>query len=223
MTCTKEQLARAFTLVMLERTPDPADVTDHVFSARFEKKMEKLIAKEAAHPWSARHPAAKPLIAAAVVLLLLFALSMSVGAVRDPIVHFFQKHFKGHDILVFEMPQKTKVEQEYDLTLIPEGFQPVQRNVTRFGVSSTYENDNGGVLIFEQSLPGVSEGTLIDNERADLYTVTIDGHPVFVSETPGVSISLAWDDGYIFWIILKQDGVTLDDAIALYRSVRPVS
>ena len=222
MTCTKEQLARAFTIVMLERTPDLDDVPDHVFSARFEKKMEKLIAKEAAHPWSSRHPAAKPLIAAAVVILLLFALSISVGAVRDPIVHFFLRHFKDHAEVVFETPQKTTIEQEYELTLIPEGFQLVQRNVTDFGISSTYENDNGGFLIFEQSLPGVSEGTTFDNERARLYTEMIDGRAVFVSEEPGVCIDLAWDDDYLFWIILKQEGVTPDDAIALYRSVRPV-
>ena len=116
MTFTKEQISSAFVEVLNERVPDLSDIPDHVFSERFENNMDKLIRKEAAHPWAVSHTAAKNLLIAAVIAVLLLLLSISVSGIREPIFNFFTRHFKDHDDIVFNNSGRTEIDYIYEIT-----------------------------------------------------------------------------------------------------------
>lgn len=224
MTYTKEQLAKAFSIVLLEQVPDLSDIPDHVFSERFEKRMKKLVAREATHPWAIRHPVAKNLIAAVIVIILLFALSMSVGAVRDKVVNFFLKHFQDHDEITFDLPQKDTIETEYEISSIPQGFVLLSKNSANPSIISwTYSNENGSTILFRQYLASPSHSTTIDNERTQMKTIEVDDQIVFVSEDYKV-LTLIWDyDGYVFWLMVDKNCFSLETTIEIYRSVKPLN
>ncbi len=222
MTFTKEQVSQAFIDVLNERVPDLSHIPDHVFSERFEKKMNKLIRREAAHPWAVSHTLARNLIAAAIVIILLFTFCMSVSAIRNAIFNFFRQHFEAHDKIIFELPDaKNIIEDEYTITDLPEGYTLLNRENNNAGITESYTNPNGDLIIFSQRTV-LSSGFSIDNERSQYKETIIDDQGLFIS-VDKKSVSLLWDyDGYVFILEIIQDGASIDDAIALYRMVKPI-
>lgn len=221
MTFTKEQISQAFIQVLNERVPDLSDIPDHVFSERFEKKMNKLIRREAAHPWAVSHTLARNLIAAAIVIILLFTLCMSVGAIRNAIFNFFRLHFEDHDKIVFEVPERTIIEKEYVISSLPEGFSLKEEEISKINISRIFENEQGDLIHFSQSI-SMSNGIALDNERSKYEIVEIDGHGVSFTSTPE-KVMLVWDqEGYVFFLVLQWENVTVDDAIPVFRSIRLV-
>lgn len=222
MTFTKEQISQAFIEVLNERVPDLSEIPDHVFSEQFEKKMDRLIRGEAAHPWAVSHTLARNLIAAAIVIILLFSLCMSVSAIRNAIFKFFREHFETYDVVYFETPEREIIEQDYMITELPEGFTLKEEEIDEINIRRTFENKQGGYIHFSQNL-SFSEGNEIDNERSEYAAMEIDGHGVFVS-TEINSVMLFWDqDGYVFLLSLYWENATLDDAVAIFRSIRPIT
>ena len=223
MTFTKEQISQAFIHVLNERVPDLSNIPDHVFSERFEKKMNKLIRREAAHPWAVRHTLAKNLIAAAIVILLLFTLCMSVSAIRNAIFNFFQQHFGTHDDVVFEIPEKSKIEEDYVITALPTNFSLREEEIDEIYIRRHYEDTEGNYITFSQEI-SLSNGISFDNEHSKYKITEIDGRGVFISAMPiNNSVTCTWDqDNYVFLLVLSWENVTVDDAITVFRSIRPV-
>ena len=221
MTFSKEQLSQAFIDVLTERAPVPGGVPDHVFSARFENRMQKLIRRQAAHPWAVSHTLARNLIAAAVIVLLLLAMCMSVSAIRDPIFKFFRRHFEGYDEIVFEMPERTVIEQEYVITDLPEGFFLKEETKSDFSIVRIFENETGGYIQFSQLIVS-SDEIAVDNERLGYESMEIDGRGVFVL-TAENEILLVWNqEVYVFKIVINCKNASIDDAIRVFRSIKPV-
>ena len=80
----------------------------------------------------------------------------------------------------------------------------------------------GEYIHLSQNL-SLTGGSKIDNERSGYTTMEIDGHGVFISMETN-SVMFYWDqDGYIFLLSLNWENVTLDDAITIYRSIRPTA
>ena len=220
MTFTKEQISQAFIQVLNERVPDLSNIPNHVFSERFEEKMNKLIRREAAHPWAVSHTLARNLIAAAIVIILLFTLCMSVGAIRNAIFKFFSEHFETYDIIYFETPEKEIIDQDYVITELPTGFYLIEEEISEINIRRTFGNEQGGFITINQFL-SLEDGGEIDNEQSGYTAINLDGHGVYVS-TATNNISLFWDqDGYVFFLVLSWDKVSVDDAITIYRSIQP--
>ena len=203
MTFTKEQISQAFIQVLNERVPDLSNIPDHVFSERFEKKMNKLIRKEAAHPWAVSHTLARNLIAAAIVIILIFTLCMSVGAIRDSIFKFFREHFETHDDIVFEMPERSKIEEDYVITELPAGFSLKEEEISVLFIRRSYEDAKGNYIMLSQEL-SLSNGIALDNERSEYDSLDIDGIGVFVTSMPE-KIMFTWDqDGFVFFLVPQR-------------------
>lgn len=222
MTFSKEQLSQAFIDVLTERVPDFSDMPDHVFSERFEKKMDRLIRREAAHPWAVSHTLARNLIAAAIVIILLFIMCMSVGAIRNSIFKFFREHFEAHDDIIFEMPEKTIIEKEYVISDLPEGFLLKEETRNDISIVRTFENENGDYIYFEQEV-SLSNGISLDNENSEYEILEIDGHGIFSSTSEDMA-SITWErDGYVFFLVLHWKSATVDDAVAIFQSIQSVA
>ena len=84
-----------------------------------------------------------------------------------------------------------------------------------------FENENGDIIHLSQNI-SMSNGISLDNERSGYESLEIDRRGVFLTSTPE-KVMLAWDqDGYVFFLVLQWKNVTVDDAIAVFRSIRPV-
>ena len=220
MTFSKEQLSQAFIQVLNERTPDLSGIPDHVFSERFEKKMQKLIDREAAHPWAVSHTAARNLLIAAIVLILMLVLCMSVSGIRNAIFNFFLNHFETYDEVVFDETDGTKIEHVYEITQLPEGFTLNQKQQTDFHVIRKYENSEHEWISFRQKVVAEGTETKTDNERSEMQVIDLDGQILFNFAIANVN-NLAWEkDGYEFWIETNCGAIQLKDLLEIYKSIQ---
>lgn len=221
MTFTKEQISQAFIEVLNERVPDLSNIPDHTFSEHFEKNMNKLIKKEAEHPWAVSHVAARNLIVAATVIILLFTMCMSVSAIRNKIFNFFLQHFTEHDNVVFDLPEKTQIEKDYIISDLPEGFSLKEEFKSEMNIMRSFENEKGDYIHFSQNL-FIENGIAVDNERSKYEFMELDGCGVFTLTTKD-NVTFSWDqDGYVFLLTVHIENVTVDDATVIFNSILPV-
>ncbi len=223
MTFSKEELSAAFLTVFSERLPELDDVPDHVFSPRFEAKMNKLIAREAAHPWAVSHTAVKNALIAALIAILLFALSMSVSGVRDALHNFFTRHFDTHDEVIFDDTGRKEIEHVYEITELPEGFVLTEKLQDTENVDWKYKAPNGDYIHFMQMIPHADNGTIMDNEDFRITNIQVGDQLLLYSERYGITgdVILAWEsDGYAFLLSIYFPGFTQEDVLALYRSIK---
>ena len=219
MTYSKVDLTAAFDQVLRERVPDLSDVPEHTFSDRFEQRMQKLIRREAAHPWAVSHTAARNLLVAALIAVLLFALSMSVSGVRNAIYHFFTRHFDTYDELIFDDVGRTEIEHVYKITALPEGFNKVSEIESSTCVVTIYDNKVGETIQLTQELP-FSGTTSVDNERAESTAIEIDNQVLYYSFNETVSFILWGKDGYKFNLSFVHSDITVEQILEIYRSIQ---
>ena len=229
MTVTKEEFSRAYHLVAAERMPDLSGIPEHVFSAGFEKRMDRLIKKEAAHPWMSSHVAVRNLLIAALIAILLLALATSAFAIANKKKKTFEvKHYSTYSSIVFEKTTRTAIEHVYKITKLPEGYILIQQdydeNESNYVVYTNPEKEGCWELNFEQSIPNGINGPIVDNERSELTTFEMDGHTFFYSHHSMLDM-LAWEmDGYSFWITyyMHEDDKekALNTMIELYKSIQ---
>lgn len=222
MSYSPEQLKKAFVTVLNERVPDLSKIPDHVFSERFEKKMKKLIAREAAHPWAVSHTAVKNLIIAAIVIILMIVMCLSVSGIREAIFNFFIKHFDTYDEVVFDESQRERIEVEYEITEIPVGF--VLEKKTEIGVLVRWEysNESQEWIVLEQKIANHSSSRILDNERTMNDFIEIDNAMVYYAKNNNIII-LAWEQNdYEFWLSVNINDFSLEDALELYQLIKPI-
>lgn len=220
MTFSKEEISKAFNEVLSERVPAFSDIPDHVFSEHFEQRMNKLIEREAAHPWDVSHTTTRNLLIAALIAVLLMILSLSVSGIRDPIFNFFTRHFDTYDDVVFDDTEKTEIEHVYEITALPEGFELNQRMQYSTYVISIYEDKSTQNMSLRQKVPSPNREGIVDNEKTNMDSLEIDNKIVF-SLVDKTGIIFAWEiDGYEFWLDIKIMDFTLENAIQIYRSIK---
>lgn len=220
MKLTKEQTAAAFAEAL--SVPPPEEGAPHAFSDEFESKMDRLLAKEAARPAAARRVSVRLLPVAVAVLAALLALCIVAGSSHDKHVGFRVEHCEGYDNVVFDQTDRTVIEREYAPTAIPEGF-TLEKEFRDPGVVSLhYAGGEDRWIVFHQDVPSwASGGTAIDNERAVIRTVELDGRYVLFRDGGSGDMALFWaQDGYAFQLEAVGCGFDFDDMAALYRSVR---
>lgn len=220
MTFSKEDLSKAFEQALCERVPELGDIPDHVFSERFEKRMEKLLRREAAHPWAVSHTAARNLLVAALIAILLFALSLSVSGIRNAIYNFFTRHFDTYDEVVFDDTGRTEIEHVYEITSLPEGFVLEDSVSDKVFVSRVYKKSENAYIVFSQMLPSMGRERSIDNERTKMKIIHLENQIFYYTFSDSI-ITLAWEkDGYEFWLEMLIPHPTLEQAIQIYSSIQ---
>ena len=219
MTLANEDLRRALREAAARRVPEMSAGEAHVFSPRFEEKMRRLIKREQKHPWAVRRNPRRVLFAAAVAVLLLFALGVSVGAAREKLTPFFLRHFSDHDDVILEGEGKKHIEEVYAPTAIPEGFEKTMDTRGIGTVVFAYENTAGDYVAFKQSIPS-DQGDSVDNEHFSFREFMFNGQAFFAGSIEDM-VNLIWEhDGYVFTLTVAWPGATLDDALEIWSSIR---
>ncbi len=221
MKLTKEQTAAAFAEALSVPVPPEEDIP-HAFSETFESEMDRLLAREAAHPFAVRHSSLKRILIAVVALSVLTVLCFSVAGSHNKHEGFRVEHFEGYDNVIFDETDRTVIEHEYVLTAVPEGF-TLEKEFRNPGVVSLhYAGDENRWIVFHQDVPSwATGGTAIDNERAVIRTIKLDGRYVLYRDGGSDDMALFWaQDGYAFHLEAGGCGFDFDDMAALYRSVK---
>jgi len=177
----------------------------HIFSDGFEKKMNALINNagsdedgcktEESVPVKRRKVRKLWLIAAAI--LALAAAACAVPEVRKSIAGFFIKVFGDH--VEYSQPEitKTKIEEEYGLTPIPEGFTLDGIDKSDTNLATVYA-DNDKNYIFLEQCASKTVTVFVDAEHGDFAEYDIEGRIVRIKVTEEYADASWIQDGYLF-------------------------
>lgn len=210
----------------LEQIPAESEL-DYTFSAKFEKKIEKLIRAERKVYWRFVNTTYKKAIIAAVILAIILSCVLGVSAVREGVIKFIiEKSNTSYDFKI-DGNGTNEISYKYKFSTIPEGFREIKVFEDATGIDYEYANDIGDVIKLSQH---ITDGTFLtyDNEHGTLSEITVNGMKVYIYVLDPDSYSVKareytaaeWltKDGYILKI--SYEGHTdIDTMIAFIESV----
>lgn len=195
------------------------DIVEHQFSAKFEKKMKKLIQRREKPYFELISTAGRRAACVIVALAAISASVFSVKAVREAVYDFIVKHFADHDEVTVicddDCPQT--IQDEYCISKIPDAFTETEYSKDSISIYAVYSADNDKYIVFGQYAKP-SYNMFIDNEHTtlDIYTDS-DDQTYSIYETYEDHI-IIWDNGeYVFEI---SGNLNKDEMLELCRSIK---
>lgn len=187
------------------------------FSAKFERKMNKLIWKEA-HPW-----------ANAVYRLL--KRTAALGACAAAVLCLYTMSAEGNRVKFFETVRTMLGDSELytyfsdgeegefrirEPGYLPEGYKEVGRHLSDIHLLLIYENDRGEVISWEQLLVSESTGVVVDSEYSFKETEEVDGKYVTVcTYEDGYKYAYCEYKEYVY--IVTADNLTVGETYKMFE------
>jgi hypothetical protein len=138
-------------------------------SPAYIKRMERLIQWQKRSCWKYVNSIGKRIAVIAVTIALTFGLSMSVSAVRKPVVEFFVNMYEKFVEFFYDDDVSAKapstIETVYTLGYVPEGYELESCSIENLGTRMIWTNDGEEQIVFSQGL--ICEYSLMDNENSD--------------------------------------------------------
>lgn len=207
---------------ILASLPEPEDC-EAVFSARFERKMRKLI-RRTAHPIRYRVMKAAAcfllvvLIGGGVLTFNAEARAAFLGWVREVYSFYFEYHYTGSQK---ELSQDTI----YCPTWVPDGYDLIQEPKAGARVDVIYKNEQDESIVFNYSANVESLIFRIKREDAQISPVTVNGMSadLYLDQNESNSNFLVWKDAdteLIFWIMAPLE---TDELVKIAENVGAIS
>lgn len=194
----------------IEAAEAEAKKNPHVFSDRFEKSMEKMIRTGKPDKlWSEDYSDSgakkrklskrglKVLLIAAAILLALTAVACAVPEIRESIAGFFVRIFSDHVEYVDPAITKDRIEEEYGLVPVPDGFEVINCSKTDTENVTTYSDLAGNTIVLVQNVREAIDHS-VDIEQGVFFERSLDGKSlrIYFSEK---SAQASWmENGYYF-------------------------
>ena len=182
----------------------PSNLTDyHSFSINFEKKMKVLLKKANIKYININRFRIRRSIVAASLILIILTASMSVEAVRMPVIRLTEKIYTEFSEILFEnednIEYPQKIEEVYLPSYIPEGYTLTEvvddmRSMHFF----FYTNEEGQELSVEQMTFNVSMA--VDTEGITTEEITINDMNGIIYTKRGLTSIIVNDNRYVHFI-----------------------
>jgi len=186
----------------LEQIPEPE------FSRKFEKKMNKLVAKQKKAYYPLISTTARRVACIFVVITVFAVTTLSVDAVREQFTHFFVNIFNDHseikvntDAMISDI---TKIDIESIEANIPEGFELVESFDSETSKKREYRDGEKYILI--RITISDSTSLMIDNEQYS-YEPYYDenGNEYMVNKAGSdVQTDIMWVDDCLLYQIISN-------------------
>jgi len=203
---SKEILKEALRISMereLETIPSNSSLKDcHIFSVKFEKKMKRLIRKSNIKYININKFRVRKSILAASLVIVIVAASMSVEAVRLPIVRLTEKIYSEFSEILFHNEENIKVpetiEEVYVPSYIPGGYTLLEEENLKLMHFLFYTNEKGQEISVEQFTLSVSMS--VDTEDITTENITINGMNGIIYTKRGLTTIIVNDNKYVHLI-----------------------
>ena len=143
----------------------------------------------------------------AAAVLIAFTCSMTVSAVRTPVVNFLTNAYDQFTEILFDDADIEKapstIETVYTLGYVPEGYAKEQFYVYALSTNMTWKNENGDRIIL---LQGTLEGSLmLDPEESDYAIFEENGKRIIYIQKFGIK-SFYWNsEKYEFQLVVPEN------------------
>lgn len=190
----------------------------HIFSEKFEKKMNRLI-RRVTHPirYNILRTAAAILLAILTLFGSIFALSPEVRAnviswVKSTFFEFFQYSSDG---------SAEHIEYEYHFETIPDGFSELNVIDSKDGKTYLYANDTGNILQFTYAHGGRADNFFVKTETYTHITDEVGGYPadIYITSVENEANVIIWRDLETDTLLCINAKLKIDQLIAFAEMI----
>lgn len=187
----------------------------------YERYMNRLI-KRSKNPFQRYfNTTGRRIAGIAAAVLIVFSCSMTVKAVRDPIVKFVANIYEEFIEIVFAEDDVANapntIETVYTLGTIPAGYEMEKIFVGRDMANLTWINKHGDRLVLSQIVLG--ESAILDAETSNCSIVEWQGNKIAYSGKYGIN-SFFWNSSeYAFSLTVSSD-ISVDEVLTLIDSLK---
>ena len=186
----------------------------------YEKYMNRLI-KRSKNPFQRYfNTTGRRIAGIAATVLIVFSCSMTVKAVRDPIVKFVANIYEEFIEIVFAEDDVANapdtIETVYTLGVIPEGYIVDQFYVYDHVTYMTWKNEHGDRLVLSQNTLDVS--SILDTEESNYDVIEWGGHRIAFAEKYGIN-SFLWNSSEYVFSLTVSSNIPKDEVFALIDSL----
>ena len=189
-------------------------------SPAYIKRMERLMKWQKRSCWKYVNTVGKRIAMIAVVIALAFGLSMSVCAVRKPVVEFFVNMYEKFVEFFYDDDVSAKapstIETVYTLGYVPEGYELESCNINKLYTTFIWENDMGEQITFSQSI--LDGNNLLDYENTDYEIVYIEDIKIALANKNEVKYCFWNCEEYRYSLIVSKT-LSFDIVILLINSI----
>ena len=197
------------------------EVSEHEFSAGFEKKMKKLIHRREKPYFQFICTAGRRAACVAGAIVVISASAFSVKAVRDTVYDFIEDNFSDHQVVTVKDDEEspTTIENEYQITKLPKGFEETEHYASDVDIYSVYKLQNDNKFIVFEQFTKQTYNVSFDNEHTTFEVFTDDnGQTYRVYDFGRGEYTFVWDNGK--YIMQISGNLDKDEMLDLCRSTK---
>jgi hypothetical protein len=176
-------------------------------SPAYIKRMERLIQWQKRSCWKYVNSIGKRIAMIAVAIALTFGLSMSVCAVRKPVVEFFVNMYEKFVEFFYDDDVSAKapstIETVYTLGYVPEGYELESCSIEKMATCFIWINEVGEQIVFSQGL--LCEYSLMDNENSNYEIMSVNDITMAVLEKDSIRYCYWSTKNYRFILYMPSD------------------
>lgn len=201
-----EKLRAAFQAVNAEEWENTERIPQDklIYSDAYEKSMEALIREQKRPYLRYFNTIGKRAAMIAIVILMTFGLSMSISAVRIPVVNFFVKVHTSFTEFFFAKEDVEKaperIETLYTLGKLPPESEWLTQFVNEKDVTTTWANETVNLTLIQTTL---DSRLFVSDNVMELQRKELAGKEVAVIEKFGVKVYLWNTEEYAFHLVIK--------------------
>jgi len=207
--------------IRLSQIPSNSEI-NWIPSAKFEKKVQKLIKHSKRDYWYLINTSFKRAAVIVATILVLLGFSMSIKAIREPVVRFiietYEKYtniFFGNDDTDLNLPRT--IEQKYTITAIPEGYTFLSMEEMPLNRKLIWRNKDNEEIIFNQGVLYNANMT-IDTEDSSYEYVMVDSYNAIYLTKWNMQI-IIWENGIYKFSINCSTSISYEELIHIAESL----
>lgn len=190
------------------------------FSEKFERKMSKLIKRRNKPYFKLICTGGRRAACIIIAIIILSVSSLSVRAVREAVHDFIMSIFGNHTTVSVNIDSEreypTTIEEEYEISNLPDGFELADYNRDDKTLFAYYFN--GDQYIFFEQFVHDRYSVNYDNEHSELEYYTDESGQEYLIINTSHNYCISWDNGdYIFKI---KSNINKNDIISLCKSTK---
>ena len=220
LSMSREEFKAAFREVIsseFAQIPTDEDSIDFTFSEKFIKRMDKLIRAQKKSYYKFINTAGKRVAVIFAAIITLFTASLSVKAIREPVVRFIRQVYETFIHYTFEGEIQPKIKKEFFIKTLPDGFIQHDKIESDLAITTIYVNDNNTIKFTQQSTNNANH--FFDNESGTLTKVTISGINVDIYESENIKHAVWTDEGYFFKLTCIGE-INIDSVTMMIESIQ---
>lgn len=220
LSMSREEFKAAFREVVsseFAHIPTDESSIDFTFSEKFIKRMDKLIRAQRKSYYKFINTAAKRAAVIFAAIITLFTASLSVKAIREPVVRFIRQVYETFIHYTFEGEIQPKIKKEFFIKTLPDGFIQHDKIESDLAITTIYVNDNNTIKFTQQSTNNANH--FFDNESGTLTKVTISGINVDIYESENIKHAVWTDEGYFFKLTCIGE-INIDSVTMMIESIQ---